>query len=60
VDEVRQVVRLPASAVEPRPGGAGGAGAEDVAAIGRDGARFFILLDAASLLRDAVAPGAAA
>jgi purine-binding chemotaxis protein CheW len=50
VDAVSQVVRLAPSAIEPRPAGLGGAGAEAVAGIGRDRGRFFILLDLDALL----------
>ena len=45
-------LRLPGSAVELRPSGAGAVHGDDVAAIGRDRDRFLILLDLASLLRD--------
>jgi purine-binding chemotaxis protein CheW len=61
VDAVSGVVRLPASAVEARPGGVGGAAADYITGIGRDGTRFVVLLDAPALLRDAPgAPAAAA
>ena len=53
VDSVSQVVRLPASAIEPRPTGIGGSSAEYLAGIGRDRDRFFILLDLPAVLRDA-------
>lgn len=49
VDAVSQVVRLPASRVEQRPGGVG-AGSDAVLALGRDGARLFILVDLAALV----------
>jgi purine-binding chemotaxis protein CheW len=52
VDGVWQVVRLPASAIEPRPGGIGGAAADYIAALGRDRDRLYVLLDLPTLLRD--------
>jgi purine-binding chemotaxis protein CheW len=55
VDAVSDVVRLPPSAVEARPHGVGGASAEYIVGIGREGTRLLILLDLAALLRDAPA-----
>jgi chemotaxis signal transduction protein len=51
------VVRLPSSAIEPRPAGIGGAASvEYITGIGREGDNLFILLDLAAVLRD-TAPG---
>lgn len=52
VDAVSEVVRLPPSAVEARPGGIPGPAAECIAGIGRQGDRMFILLDLAAVLGD--------
>jgi len=52
VDAVWQVVRLPGSALEPRPGGIGGAAAEYISALGRERDRLYVLLDLPALLRD--------
>ena len=52
VDAVSQVVRLTPSQVEPRPTGIGGASAEFIHGIGRQGDRMFILLDLAEVVRD--------
>jgi purine-binding chemotaxis protein CheW len=60
VDGVSQVLRLPPSALEPRPQGIAGIDSEFIAGVGRAGERFFVLLDAAALLRRAQAPGGAA
>jgi purine-binding chemotaxis protein CheW len=54
VDAVSQVVRLAPSQVEPKPTGIGGAGADFIDGIGRDGDRMFILLDLAEVLADGV------
>lgn len=54
VDSVSHVVRLPPSAIEPRPGGLAGPAADYIRGIGRDRGRLFILLDLPALLRDAV------
>jgi len=56
VDAVSQVVRLPPSAIEPRPQGIGGIDSETLAGIGRERDRLFILLDAAALFRLPAAP----
>lgn len=50
VDAVSQVVRLPASAIEPRPAVRGAGGSEAIAGIGRAGERLVILLDLDLLL----------
>ncbi len=50
VDRVSQVVRLPPSAIEPRPQGVGGAEPGAIAGIGRERERLFIILDPAALL----------
>jgi purine-binding chemotaxis protein CheW len=52
VDAVSEVVRLPASAIEPRPSGIGAASAECIVGIGRDRKRLLVLLDMAALLND--------
>lgn len=56
VDSVSQVVRLPAGAIEPRPPGVGGAAAEAIAGIGREGDRLVVLLHLDVLLGAAAAP----
>jgi purine-binding chemotaxis protein CheW len=58
VDAVSQVVRLPPSAIEPRPQGIGGIDSDTLAGIGRERDRLFILLDAAALFRGPAAPAA--
>jgi len=58
VDAVSQVVRLPPSAIEPRPQGIGGIDSDTLAGIGRERDRLFILLDAAALFRAPAAPAA--
>ncbi len=60
VDGVSQVLRLPPSALEPRPQGIAGIDSEFIAGVGRAGERFFVLLDATALLRRGQAPGGAA
>src|SRR5512138_3373579 len=57
VDAVSEVVRLPPSAVEPRPNGIPGPAAECIAGIGRRGSQLYILLDLAAVLGE---PAAAA
>lgn len=57
VDAVSEVVRLPPSAVEPRPSGIPGPAGECIAGIGRRGSQLYILLDLAVVLGD---PAAAA
>jgi purine-binding chemotaxis protein CheW len=61
VDEVSGVIRLAPSAVEPRPPGVGGESVEYIAGIGRERNRLYVLLDAATLLGNAVTarPGGA-
>jgi purine-binding chemotaxis protein CheW len=54
VDAVSQVVRLAPSQVEPKPTGIGGAGADFIDGIGREGERMFILLNLAEVLADGV------
>jgi purine-binding chemotaxis protein CheW len=59
VDEVTQVIRLPPSAIEPRPQGVGGIGADYLMGIGRQNGRLFILLDLPAVLRrDPIGPKA--
>ncbi len=60
VDGVSQVFRLPPSALEPRPQGIAGIDSEFIAGVGRAGERFFVLLDAAALLRRAQGGGGVA
>jgi len=55
VDAVASVVRLPPGAIEPCPQGIGGARAECLAGIGREGERLFTVLDLGALLRRAQA-----
>jgi len=55
VDAVASVVRLPPGAIEPCPQGIGGARAECLAGIGREGERLFTVLDLGALLRRAPA-----
>jgi purine-binding chemotaxis protein CheW len=55
VDAVASVVRLPPGAIEPCPQGIGGARAECLSGIGRDGERLFTVLDLGALLRRAPA-----
>ena len=50
VDGVSQVLRLPPSALEPRPQGIAGIDSEFIAGVGRAGERFFVLLEAEALL----------
>jgi purine-binding chemotaxis protein CheW len=50
VDAVRQVVRLRPSEVEQRPPGVGGAAADLIVGIGREGGGLYVLLDLAALL----------
>jgi purine-binding chemotaxis protein CheW len=57
VDRLAQVVRLPPSAIEPRPATLGSTAAEAIAGVGREGDRLIILLDLDALLRPAAAPG---
>jgi purine-binding chemotaxis protein CheW len=52
VDAVSDVVRLPPSAVEPRPHGIPGPAAECIDAIGRESDRLLILLDLPAVLGD--------
>jgi purine-binding chemotaxis protein CheW len=59
VDGVSQVVRLPPSAIEPRPQGVGGVDPETLSGLGRIGSRLFILLDVPALLRVPAAAGGA-
>jgi purine-binding chemotaxis protein CheW len=54
VDQVANVVRLPHGAIEPCPQGMGGASADCMEGIGRDGARLFTVLSVPSLLRPAL------
>lgn len=56
VDRVTEVFRLPLAAIEPRPPGLSGPGAEPIGGIGRQGDRLVILLDLAALLGTAVPP----
>jgi purine-binding chemotaxis protein CheW len=56
VDGVSQVVRLRRADVEPRPHGVGGAAADYIAGIGREGGRLFVLLDLPAVLRGAASP----
>jgi purine-binding chemotaxis protein CheW len=58
VDGVSQVVRLPASALEVRPGGVGGVSADCIAALGRERDQLYILLDLPALLHDHAGPRA--
>jgi purine-binding chemotaxis protein CheW len=58
VDAVASVVRLRPGAVEPCPQGLGGASAECLAGIGREGERLFTVLDLGALFRRAPAPAA--
>lgn len=51
VDMVSEVIRLPPSAIEPRPQSMNAVDTEYMAGIGRDGDRMIILLDADLLLR---------
>jgi purine-binding chemotaxis protein CheW len=53
VDAVSSVVRVARDGLEPCPQGIGGAGAECLAGIGRDGERLFTALDVGALLRRA-------
>lgn len=53
VDAVANVVRLPPSAIEPRPPSFTGPASEAIAGIGRDDDRLLILLDLDVLLRGA-------
>jgi purine-binding chemotaxis protein CheW len=55
VDAVSDVVRLPPSAVEPRPNGIPGPATECIAGIGRESDRLLILLDLPVVLRDPAA-----
>ncbi|HEU4382983.1 MAG TPA: chemotaxis protein CheW [Anaeromyxobacteraceae bacterium] len=50
VDGVSQVLRLPPSALEPRPQGIAGIDSDFIAGVGRAGERFFVLLDTEALL----------
>ncbi len=61
VDAVAGVVRIARGGLEPCPQGIGGAGAECLAGIGRDGDALFTALDLGALLRraDATAGGVA-
>ena len=56
VDAVSEVVRLPPSAVEPRPSGIPGPAADCIAGIGRRGDRLLILLDLPAVLGEAPGP----
>jgi purine-binding chemotaxis protein CheW len=60
VDGVSQVLRLPPSALEPRPQGIAGIDSEFITGVGRVGERFFVLLDPEPLLRRAHGGGGAA
>lgn len=53
VDAVTHVVRLRPGSIEPRPQGIGGASADHLVGIGRDGDRLFTVIDAPALLRRA-------
>jgi len=55
VDGVASVVRLRPGSIEPRPQGIGGASAECLAGIGRQGDRLFTVLDLGAFLRRAPA-----
>jgi purine-binding chemotaxis protein CheW len=56
VDAIASVVRIARDGLEPCPQGIGGAAAECLAGIGRDGDRLFTALDLGALLRRAEAP----
>ncbi|MFL5261043.1 MAG: chemotaxis protein CheW [Anaeromyxobacteraceae bacterium] len=60
VDAVSDVVRLAPAAIEARPHGVGGASAEYIVGLGREGSRLLILLDLAALLSDGPGAGTAA
>ncbi|HEY6002028.1 MAG TPA: chemotaxis protein CheW [Anaeromyxobacter sp.] len=51
VDRVSSVVRLRPGSIEPRPQGIGGASADCLAGIGRQGERLFTVLDLGAFLR---------
>lgn len=55
VDSVSNVIRLAPSAIEPRPPGVGAESVEYIAGIGRERNKLYILLDAPTLLGDAIA-----
>jgi purine-binding chemotaxis protein CheW len=56
VDAVASVVRLRPGSIEPRPQGIGGAAAECLAGIGRQGGRLFTVLDLGAFFRRPAAP----
>jgi purine-binding chemotaxis protein CheW len=55
VDSVESVVRLRPGTIEARPQGIGGASAECLAGIGRQGDRLFTVLDLGAFLRRSAA-----